>query len=367
MTSCSRYFRLFCALALGCVPIQAQRWEMQYFYDQAKSVFDIADLQFPSAKRGIAVGVIREGSRRKPTSLITNDGGVTWTLSPVDDEPISLFFLNDSLGWMVTEKGLWRTTEAGRDWKKVSKPPARALRVYFWDENHGIAACLKKSVLETFDGGHKWTAVAEAAKPAGAPDRSAYTWIAFATPQFGLITGYNQPVNRFSSMFPSWLDPEEALSRREMPHLGYTLSTVDGGKTWVSGSASLIGRVTRVRLKPDGNGLGLMEYADSFRYPSEVYRVNWKTGKSETVFRDKRYAITDIWFGKDDTAYLAGIEVPGQVRSVMPGRVKVFRSKDLKGWEQMPVDYRAEAQRAIFGGTDELFLATDNGMILRMK
>jgi hypothetical protein len=32
---------------------------MQYFYDQSKSFLEIADIQFPSPKRGIAVGVIR--------------------------------------------------------------------------------------------------------------------------------------------------------------------------------------------------------------------------------------------------------------------------------------------------------------------
>ena len=129
----------------------------------------------------------------------------------------------------------------------------------------------------------------------------------------------------------------------------------------------MLGHITRVRLHPDGLGLGLIEYADSFKYPSEAYQLDWKTGKSHTVFRDKRYAITDVWFARDGTAYLAGIEVPGQVRSVMPGRVKVFRSKDLKGWDEMPVDYRASAQRAMFAGSEDLWLATDNGMILKLK
>jgi photosystem II stability/assembly factor-like uncharacterized protein len=359
--------RTLCLGALAAACLNGQKWQMQYFYDQAKSVLAISDMQFPSANRGIAVGVIQEGRSQKPVSLTTTDGGARWTQTPLEDEPVSLFFLNDSLGWMVTEKGIWQTTEGGRDWRKLSKPPSPCLRVWFSDENHGVAACSKKSVLETFDGGKKWTQIAEAAKPSGAPDRSVYTWIAFATPRYGLITGFNQPVTRWSAMFPTWLDPEEALSRREMPHLAYTLSTSDGGKTWSSGSASLLGHVTRIRFRTDGMGLGLIEYADSFKYPSEAYRLDWKTGKSETVFRDRKHAITDIWFAKDGTAYLAGIEVTGEVRSVMPGQVTVFRSKDLKGWEQMPVDYRANAQRAIFGGVDDLFLATDNGMILKLK
>ena len=252
----SRAAGVLCAIALAAAPMHGQRWEMQYFYDQSKSVLAISDMQFPSANRGIAVGVIHEGNRQKPVALTTTDGGANWGQSPLEDDPISLFFLNDSLGWMVTEKGIWRTSEAGRDWRKISRTPSPALRVWFWDENHGIAACGKKSVFETFDGGKKWTSIAEAAKPAGAAERSAYTWIAFATPKYGLITGFNQPIARWSSIFPTWLDPEEALSRRETAHLGYTLSTLDGGKTWVSSSASLLGHITRVRLHPDGLGLG---------------------------------------------------------------------------------------------------------------
>lgn len=346
----------------------AEQWTMQYFYDQAKSVFAIADMQFPSEKRGIAVGFIREGTKEKPVTVTTSDGGATWTQEKLDDDPVSLFFLNDSLGWMVTEKNLWRTTEAGRDWQKVGKVPERPFRVYFWDENHGIAACMKKSVLETFDGGRKWTRIAAAGEPSGAPERSAYTWIAFGTPQYGLITGFNQPLSRWASMFPTWLDPAEALSRRETPHLGYTLSTVNGGKTWISGSASLIGQVSRVRLQPDGTGLGLIEYADSFKYPSEAYKLNWRTGKSETIFRDKRYALTDVWVAANGTAYLAGIELQGSVRSVAPGRVRVFSSPDLKGWTEMKVDYRASAQGVIFAGSgSKLWLATDNGMILKLE
>src|SRR5438874_11706740 len=105
-----RSARLILLLALTTAPLLAERWEMQYFYDQSKSVLGIADIQFPSPTRGIAVGVIHEGSRQKPVSITTVDGGATWSQSPLDDDPISLFFLNDSQGWMVTEKGIWRTT-----------------------------------------------------------------------------------------------------------------------------------------------------------------------------------------------------------------------------------------------------------------
>src|SRR5215475_8915048 len=83
------------------------KWQMRYFYDQEKSYFEIADLQFPSVQRGLAVGVIVEGNHQKPAEVTTSDGGKTWQMARLDDEPVSLFFLNESLGWMVAGKNLW--------------------------------------------------------------------------------------------------------------------------------------------------------------------------------------------------------------------------------------------------------------------
>ena len=56
-------------------PLTAQRWRVQYFYDEDKSTLVISDLQFPSATRGVAVGAIMEGKSRKPVALVTSDGG----------------------------------------------------------------------------------------------------------------------------------------------------------------------------------------------------------------------------------------------------------------------------------------------------
>jgi hypothetical protein len=59
----------------------------------------------------------------------------------------------------------------------------------------------------------------------------------------------------------------------------------------------------------------------------------------------------------------------GQVRSIAPGNVKVFKSTDMKAWTEMAVDYRAVARRVILSGADEqnLWLATDSGMILKLQ
>ena len=362
-----------CALSLLAPAValtQAPRWQMQYSYDQAKSDLVLQDIQTPSVRRGVAIGNIQDGKGgRKPVAAVTSDGGAHWDVVKLEEVPVSLFFLNDSVGWMVTEKGLWKTDEAGKDWKKLPKLPAPPLRVYFADENNGWAACNKKTVLVTHDGGRKWEPVKAASEPPGAPDRSAYSWISFANRNYGIILGFNQPAMRWGSGFPAWMDPEDALSRRETPHLSYTLVTRDGGQTWRAGSASLLGQVTRARFSANGPGLGLIEYGDAATSPSEVFKLDWTTGKSLGIFRDKRWFITDVWLTKEGTSYLAGIEVVGKVHSIAPGNVKVFKSNDMATWVEMAVDYRAVAHRAMLSGADEqnLWLATDNGMILKLK
>ncbi len=341
---------------------------MQYLYDEAKSSLAIIDLQFPTPLRGIAVGLTRDGRREKPIAILTSDGGEHWETAPLPDDPVSLFFLDESLGWMVADKGaLWQTTEAGKNWKKLSRISGNALRVHFVSETHGWAVGDKKHVFETTDGGRHWTPVPAAAEPPGDEDQSFYNWIVFATPQIGMITGFNLPPSRIPQRRPDWVDPEEAMNRAETPHLSYALVTNDGGKNWKASSASLFGQVTRVRLGGNGYGLGLIQYANGFRYPSEVYRLDWTTGKSTTVYRDRGFNVSDIWIQNGGESFLAGDSVSGQVHNVIPGKVKVLRSTNLTSWSEMPVDYRANATRTILAGAGgELWLATDTGMILKL-
>src|SRR5580700_5963772 len=106
------------------LPVAAwgQRWEIQYFYDEVRTQLELVDVAFPSAERGVAVGSIWDQNPQKapkPVSLVTSDGGAHWETIPLKDVPRSIFFLNDSLGWMVGENGIWQTEESGKSWKKI--------------------------------------------------------------------------------------------------------------------------------------------------------------------------------------------------------------------------------------------------------
>jgi photosystem II stability/assembly factor-like uncharacterized protein len=361
---------LICALAaFAAQGLAAGRWRSQYFYDEDAETLVFADLQCPSATRCLAVGSIQSGKGRKPVSVLTSDGGKTWSIGKLQEHPVSLFFLNEGLGWMVAENSeLWQTTEVGRNWKQVGKIPAPAVRVYFTTENDGWAAAGKKSVFETHDGGHRWTPVPAAAEPPGEAKYSAYTWLAFAGKSIGLITGWNIPQHAETvSQLPEWMSPESA-PRRTGPHLSYSLTTADGGKSWHAASGSLIGEVARVRLGENGAGLGLMEYPRGFRYPSEVYRIDMRSAKTATVYRDAKFHITDVWLAPDGAAFLAGRVVETQAWDLAPGKVKILRSADWTTWVELEVYYRAIANRVILAGSPDgsMWAATDSGMILKL-
>lgn len=365
----SRIFPVLIAALISIASAAAEPgWKIQYFYDKDHAAFTINDLRFFSAKRGVAVGYVeKDKGKSEPMSVVTSDGGATWSEVPLKEVGVSLFSLNDTVGWLVTEKAIWKTTEAGRDWVKLKKLEG-INRVWFLDEMHGFAVGAPKIILETTDGGKTWNAVDAAAKPKSNPRYTSYDWITFATPQRGLITGASIPP-RPGDAEPAWLDPETVSKQREWPTLTIKLETHDGGKTWDVQTAPAFGQTTRVRLLPNGVGLALVRFAHTFEYPSEVYRIG-AGGKSERVFRAKDRVVTDCAFLGADEALLAAIEPPGRLQQLpIPGKLHVLNSRGLSTWSEMPVPYKANGTRAILSVVDpeHAWVATDTGMILQLS
>jgi hypothetical protein len=369
----SRTVFAFCALAACAAPLPAQHWQMQYQFDQAKADIEVVAIQFPSPSQGLAVGVISDQKRSKPVELTTSDGGAHWQTAPLKESPVSIFFLNEKLGWMVGEKRLWRTEDFGRTWVKLQGAGCPLTRVEFLTEKDGWALCAgpgalndpkRPLALETHDGAKTWKPLAVANTPPDAKFAS-YRWISFASAKDGIILGSNNPPQ--PEREPDWLEPGSAINRRETPHLFLNLQTSDGGKTWNAHAASMFGEITRARFNPPARGLGLLEHLPSFAYPSEVFAIEWPSGGNSIVYRDKNVFISDVWIAPDGAYYLAGVELASRLREVIPQKVKVLVSRDLKDWSAMDVDYRAAANRVIMAGAGkDLWLATNNGMILKL-
>ena len=364
-------FLLAISLAAPAPNQAADRWDIQYSFQQPQSSLVITDLKFPSTKRGIAAGYILRNEKPTPTVLITSDGGAHWALVPVKEEPYSLFFVDDSLGFMVTEKGLWQTDEAGRTWKKLPNPPKGSTRVYFLDRKHGWAIGSKMQAAETKDGGLTWRPLAALNQLKVAPEFTTFNAIAFGNLDFGIIAGTDVPPRR--NEVPDWMDPEKAQNRRQLPSTLVLLQTMDGGATWKPSSASIFGRVTRISLTPGGDSLGLVEFASNFEWPSEVYRFHAGGGESTRLYRKNDRLITDILLTQGGTAYMAGSEVTAVVReNPIAGKLKIVRTHDNDHFEEMAVDYKAHAHRVFLaaapseGLEPEIWVATDTGTILKL-
>lgn len=345
-----------------------EHWEIQYQYRQADSTLTINDLTFPDATRGIACGYTTDRhDKDHPLVLLTNDGGANWTEVNMKEACLSLFFLSDaSTGWMVTDNGLWSTEEAGRTWVKSKTAPANLLRIYFLNREHGFAAGREKHVFETKDAGATWTPLPVAATAPGDPVYTTYGDIAFNGGK-GIISGWNIPPQRGG---PDWMDPKQAETQHQVPHVSVLLQTKNGGETWGEQHISLFGQITRMSLSSKDLGLGLVEFKDQFDYPSEVYRIDLADGNNQLSYRAKNRAITDIrLFDNSARGLIVGYETTGPVyRSPIPGKLKVLTSSDLENWTEMQVDYRAVARSALITGPDDqhVWIATDTGMILRL-
>lgn len=357
-------------IACFCHPglsLAAQRWKVQFFHDKDDSALEFRDIQCPSAQRCIAVGVLQDEKRRaKGTAVVTGDGGEHWSYVELKELPVSLFFLNDSLGWMATVNGVWQTDEAGRTWKKL-KGLKGVERLWFQDESHGWAVGYPKAMYETVDGGKEWTKVAAAQNPPTPAEETNYTSIAF-TGQTGIVTGNWVPGQR--QAIPTWMDP--ANERRTIPRQSTTLflQTLDGGKNWHVLNRTGDGYISRLRLQSAASALALFEFPDRTGDPSGLYRFDSVTHKTAIVFEQPGLVVRDVASLADQEVVLAGIELSGKSSQIpIPGKLKMLHSRGLKTWLEIPVDYRATATRPVIAAADSthVWVATDTGMILKLS
>jgi hypothetical protein len=348
-------------LLASCSACAAERWQMQYFYDQNNAQLHLTAIAFCSASRGVATGVLVQDGKTKPVAVVTSNGGGTWTVMQTKEAGHALYFLDETSGWMLTPSGIWFTDECGRTWRRIRKQ--RGLTdIRFVTPERGWAVGANKTAIETSDGGKTWQKVKAVEELDSDPDRTVFHAIEFVSPKIGIIAGRSNRHRDYR--IPLWLDPSPN-ARREQPSLSILMETRDGGATWVTNKVSIFGRISRIRFDSKGRGLGLIEFDDYFDYPSELFKLGG-TSATGRVFRRKDFAITDIVMGS--TAYAAGFEPPGSVfRSPIPGKVRIARSTNLSDWTESEVDYRAVASRVMLARAGaQLWAATDTGMILKL-
>ena len=340
----------------------AERWKIQYYYDQPGANFNIRDMECPSARRCVAAGIITDRKDREQGAVVvTSDAGAHWTLYEVKEQPISLFFLDETLGWMVTDRGLWSTVEGGRTWTKIENRKG-ILQSQFLDANHGYIAGASELFAETNDGGKTWTQRPEASKSEN-PRAVTYTSITFLG-RHGVVVGEMDPnaAGSKSSKGPDGLVPGD---RRVI-----ILETLDGGQKWTNISMPIQADVARLRISKQGFVVSLMVYPGPHpQLASAIFLTPLGQPGSRMIFGERDRAATDVAVLDDGSGIVVAVEPPGNSSEVpIPGKLKILKSKNLKAWEEMDVDYRAVAQEALIAVADagHIWVATDTGAILAL-
>jgi hypothetical protein len=353
---------LICVFLWPALAAAAPRWNIQFLYDRADSNFSIDDLQCPTAQYCVASGWIDDKrGHEQCVVVVSSDAGQHWAQYDVKERPISLFFLNDGLGWMVTDRGLWTSVEGGRAWTKIDTRKG-ILQAWFLDANHGYLVGAKGLVEETTNGGKNWTAL-DASEHVPDAHTVNYQLITFRG-SHGLIVGAPE------SSEPVLLDPGDRAEQTRGSRKLIVLETVNGGKKWSSGSVSIDGQLAQLCLSNKGYVVSLILYPDP-KYPvaSAVYETPLGARDGRTIFAERDREASDIALLDDGRAVLATIEPPGNSTQVpIPGKLKIFESDNLKVWKEMDVDYRAVAQRVVIAAPDaqNIWVATDTGAILKL-
>lgn len=352
-------------LLFGCVSLRAsEKWTMQFFHEKEGETFEIVDLECPSATHCVAVGDITGPDKPRSTAVITNDGGAHWAYVKLDESPVSLFFRNASLGWMATEKGIWKTEDGGEKWKRLKKYKGLEA-VWFSDDLHGWAIGSPKLVLRTDDGGLKWTESPAASLATTPADETAYGWMDFGPSGHGVIAGVAGP----PAPPPNWMNPAQANRVRAGKSGILLLHTTDAGANWKISELSALGRLAQVRLAPENKVLMVFQARDGYEMPSSLYQFDLASSGVANLWHSPSRIATDVILLPGGRALMAAIQMPGtSAELVIPGKLKVMTSRSMTDWQDIDIDYRAVARSAVFSAPDanHVWLATDTGMILKL-
>ncbi len=343
---------------------------MQYFYDKLDASLILQDIECPAPERCVAIGAIDDKSGHlKPALVATGDSGAHWTESELKEVPFSLFFHDASLGWMVTEKGVWQTANGGGRWEKISKEE-QLEQVYFVDANHGWAAGRGGILLESTDGGKQWQKL-QVANLAWPVEQVVYQWIGFAGPDTGFLAGSAYPYGQRRSARPEWMDPERARRFHSPPVLSFFVDSKDGGKTWQAGKPfSQYGDLGRVQRLANGNMLTVLQFDDGAEWSSQVAQVDMAASRLYVIYRRKDRVVKDALQLPNGDYVLATIEPPGISSALpIPGKLRMVQGHGGDSWREINADYRAVARNALLGYADanNIWVATDTGMILKLE
>ncbi len=192
---------LIAILLIAPTKTYAQSWITQNPKPTYQTLWDVS---FPSADTGYVAG-------NNSTLFRTTDGGESWEkLSyPTPDWQIrGINFINNNTGFITREHGVYKTTDGGETWDFVDIDIITGLeKTWFLNDTVGFAFGFYSAIAKTIDGGESWEVLSFSFN-----EENYYDAIGFADLQTGYIVGKK----KFTG--------EEPVCRR----------TTDGGHTWTN-------------------------------------------------------------------------------------------------------------------------------------
>jgi photosystem II stability/assembly factor-like uncharacterized protein len=169
--------------------------------------------------------------------LKTTDGGYTWNSVVIRDDFMDVWFLSPEEGFVLSPPGLYKTSDRGEKWEKVSDTTG-GTSIFFIDKMTGFIGGLKNQIYKTTDGGISW----QNKNITGKTDSNfSINKIAFPDKKNGYAVGYKntfKTTDGGENWFLINLTGGRALSFIDSL-TGWVLSnpiikTTDGGLNWVT-------------------------------------------------------------------------------------------------------------------------------------
>jgi photosystem II stability/assembly factor-like uncharacterized protein len=151
----------------------------------------------------------------------------------------SIEFVNEELGWLVSDGQIQATTDGGKTWAVQYSGPLQISAIQFSDAEHGWAISVDQRLLQTVDGGATWSDTTDSHSPL-------FRSVQFLRPDAGwAITGDSSASGHlvvFTNDGPAWAPVETPVAPDSLcfagPDAGWVaggnsvLRTTDSGKHW---------------------------------------------------------------------------------------------------------------------------------------
>jgi photosystem II stability/assembly factor-like uncharacterized protein len=241
----------------------------------------------------------------------------------------SIYFLNDSVGYVVGDSGtLLMTRDAGTTWTKRSVGDYTLRAVQFLDSATGYTVGYGDSggvILKTTDGGSKWDTITTKAN-------GLCLALHFMNEDTGLVVGYGHFIVKTTDGGNTWLDLSHVVGTSiyindvyflndsvgflaagdcgpgfpcpdQVDYLGQIRKTMDGGNTWPGGFGTF-GSFSSVTFANDSTGFAVGLWG-AFKRTADA-GTTWDGLGANPFYHFNEYELWRVDFMSPDTGWLVG-------------------------------------------------------------